>query len=51
MALKYIKGSGHLVGVPSRDLSDDEIKKYGGIKYLVDSGKYKKIATEKKESK
>lgn len=37
-------GNGWIHGVPARDLSDEEAKKYG-IKQLVDSGLYIKVKT------
>ena len=39
--LKY-KGNGALVGVPARDLSDEEVEAYGGERMLLASGLYKK---------
>ena len=43
--LKYI-GNGFIDNVPARDLSDEEVKKYGE-KVLLDSGLYKKADIEK----
>jgi len=40
---KYV-GNGWIHGVPARDLSDEEAKKYG-IKQLIDSGLYIKVKT------
>ena len=37
--LKYI-GGGFILGIPARDLSKAEIKKYGGAEYLVGTGLY-----------
>lgn len=50
--LKYI-GKGFIPGIPARDLNEDEVKKYGGIKYLLATGLFakpeKKIEIEIKE--
>jgi len=50
--LKYI-GKGFIPGIPARDLDDDEVKKYGGVKFLVGTGLFakpeKKIIVEKEE--
>lgn len=43
--LKYI-GNGFLDDVPARDLSDEEVIKFGE-KVLLDSGLYKKASIEK----
>lgn len=46
--LKYIKEKMQfLAGVPARDLTDDEIKLYGGEAYLIKSGLYKKVKIKK----
>lgn len=45
--LKYI-GKGFVPGIPARDLKDDEVKKYGGAKFLLSTGLYEKI--EKKRT-
>ena len=37
--LKY-NGKGFIPGIPARDLTDDEVKKYGGTKYLLGLGIY-----------
>ena len=49
--LKYV-GNGWIHGVPARDLSDEEVKRYGK-KRLLDSGLYieKKTNIEKSEVK
>ena len=47
--LKYI-GKGFIVGIPARDLSDDDVKKYGGEKFLLSLGLYTK-PKKKKEIK
>jgi hypothetical protein len=50
--LKYI-GKGFIPGIPARDLSDEEVKKYGGAKVLLETGLFeqpkKKILVEIKE--
>ena len=43
--LKYV-GNGFIDNVPARDLSDEEVKKYGE-KALLDSGLYIKTSIEK----
>ena len=40
--LKY-KGNGALVGVPARDLTDEEVEAYGGERVLLASGLYEKV--------
>ncbi len=47
--LKYI-GNGFLPGIPARDLNDDEVKKLGGVKFLLNTGLYAK-PRKKKEVK
>lgn len=39
--LVYI-GNGFLPGVPARDLTAEEVEKYGGESYLLDTGLYTK---------
>jgi hypothetical protein len=53
--LKYI-GKGFLTGIPARDLSEHEIKMYGGERFLLATGmwvrpkpKKKKVAEKKIE--
>lgn len=46
MKLKYI-GDGFLPGVPARDLTEDEVKEFGGLKVLLASGLYEKAEDEK----
>ena len=41
MTLKY-KGGGFFVGIPARDLTDEEVKKYGGEAYLLTLGLYER---------
>lgn len=40
MALKYIGRGEYLIGVPARDLTDEEVAKLGGADWLIDSGLY-----------
>lgn len=48
--LKY-QGGGFIIGIPARDLNDDEAKKYGEAR-LIKSGLYKRVHVEKpKEEK
>jgi hypothetical protein len=49
MKLKY-NGEGFLYGVPARDLTDEEVQKYGGEKLLLAAGIYTK-ETSKPEPK
>ena len=39
MGLKYIINSGSLPGIPARDLTDEEVAKFGK-KFLLKSGLY-----------
>ncbi len=39
--LKYI-GKGFIVGIPARDLTNEEVKKHGGVKFLLSTGLYAK---------
>jgi hypothetical protein len=39
--LKYI-GDGFIPGIPARDLTDEEVKKYGGGKFLLSTGLFEK---------
>ena len=41
-------GKGFIPGIPARDLSEAEVKKYGGVKYLLSLGIYEKPAKKKK---
>lgn len=43
--MKYT-GNGWLHGIPARDLTDEEVKKFGE-KRLIESGLYKKVSIEK----
>ena len=47
--LKYI-GNGFIPGIPAKDLSEDEVKKYGGVKFLLSTGLFAK-PKKKKEIK
>ena len=47
--LKYI-GNGFIPGIPARDLGEDEVKKYGGVKFLLSTGLFAK-PKKKKEIK
>lgn len=40
--LKY-KGGGFRDGIPARDLTDEEVEKYGGKKLLLDTGLYEEV--------
>lgn len=46
--MKYI-GGGFLVGVPSRDLTDEEVAEYGRRR-LLDSGLYVEVKKSRKET-
>ena len=48
--LKYI-GKGFIPGIPARDLSGDEIKKYGGIKFLLATGLFERPRQERDRPK
>jgi len=39
MGIKYKTGSGSLPGIPARDLTDDEVKKFGRT-FLLKTGLY-----------
>ena len=45
MGLRYI-GKGFIDGVPARDLSDDEVARYG-LKRLLATGLYEKIVEKR----
>jgi hypothetical protein len=42
--LKYIGIGEHKIGIPARDLSDEEVDQYGGEEYLIATGLYVKPA-------
>ena len=46
--LKYI-GNGFIPGIPARDLNDAEVKKYGGVKFLLSLGLYAQPIKMKKK--
>jgi len=55
MAMKYIIGSGSLPGIPARDLTDEEVLKFGRV-FLLKTGLYQEdsqknviIKNDKKE--
>ncbi len=39
--LRYI-GKGFMVGIPARDLREEEVEVYGGVKFLVGTGLWEK---------
>jgi len=50
--LIYI-GNSFIVGVPAKNIKASDVEKYGGEKYLLDTGLYRvaKKTTKKKEAK
>lgn len=40
--LKYV-GNGWMHNVPARDLSDEEVIRYGGLKFLLSTGIYQEV--------
>jgi hypothetical protein len=50
-SLRYTGGGRFLVGVPARDLSAAEVKKYGGEEFLLSIGIYEKVAPKKAKSR
>ena len=46
VAMKW-KGNGFYVRVPARDLSADEVKRYGGREFLLSLGLYEEIEQPK----
>ncbi len=48
--LKYTGGGykGALPGIPGRDLSSEEVEKFGGEKALLESGLYEKVGSKQK---
>ncbi len=46
--LKYIRGKGAIIGIPARNLSDDEVNQYGGKDFLLKTGLYKEATSNKK---
>ena len=49
-SLKYV-GNGAIPGIPARDLTAEEVKKYGGEKFLVGTGQYKATSPKQSEKK
>lgn len=48
--LKYIGKGSFIIGVPARDLTSEEVKKYGGRDFLISTGLYQEsVKTTKKE--
>lgn len=47
MKVKYVGNGSFLVGIPARDLSASEVKKFGIVK-LIDSGLYAEIKRKPK---
>lgn len=48
--LKYIGNGTALPGIPARDLSDDEVKRHGGTRFLVSTGLYEYIKKPPKQA-
>lgn len=48
--MRYKVGSGFYVGVPARDLSDEEVKHYGRD-FLLSLGLYEEVAKLQKQVK
>jgi hypothetical protein len=46
--LKYIGKGSWFPGIPARDLSVGEVKKYGGEKAILATGLYKKVRKPRK---
>ncbi len=40
----YIGKDRYIPGIPARDLTDEEVKKFGGVAYLLTTGLYKQVA-------
>lgn len=49
MAMKYIEGSGSLPGIPTRDLTDEEVIQFGRI-FLLKSGLYQELKSPIKKN-
>lgn len=41
--LKYIGNGASIIGIPARDLTDDEVKEHGGVVVLVKTGLYERV--------
>ena len=50
IVLIYI-GKGFLPGIPARDLSEEDVKQYGGKKLLLDTGLYAEPEKPKRKAK
>lgn len=48
MALHW-NGTGFVMGVPAKDLTDQEVEWYGGEEYLLSLGIYEKVDNKPKE--
>ena len=46
--LKYIGKGFFIPGIPARDLNNDEVKKHGGVKFLLSTGLYAKPKPKRK---
>lgn len=42
--LKYIGAGAFIVGIPARDLTEEEAKRFGGADYLVELGLYEVVS-------
>ena len=45
--LKYI-GNGFIPGIPAKDLNREQVKKYGGVKFLLETGLFEKVKPKRK---
>ena len=50
IAMKW-KGNGFYVPIPARDLSAEEVQKYGGREYLLSLGLYEEVEQPKAKPK
>ena len=41
--LRYVGKGKAIIGIPARDLSDEEVEKYGGEEELIATGLYEKV--------
>ena len=48
--MKYKVGSGFYIGIPARDLSDDEVEHYGR-EFLLSLGLYEEVEKPQKQVK
>lgn len=44
--LRYVGEGKAIIGIPARDLRDEEVKEYGGEDFLVGTGLYEKMEDE-----